>query len=126
MTRQRRRDTRPELAVRRHLHRLGARYRIEESPLPGMRRRADIVFRQARVAVYVDGCFWHGCPEHMTWPSANADWWRSKIERNIERDRDTSAQLADAGWLAIRIWEHEDPAESALRIVKAVRARPIP
>jgi DNA mismatch endonuclease (patch repair protein) len=62
----------------------------------------------------------------MTWPSANADWWRSKIERNIERDRDTSAQLADAGWLAIRIWEHEDPAESALRIVKAVRARPIP
>jgi DNA mismatch endonuclease (patch repair protein) len=123
MRRQRRRDTRPEIALRRELHHLGVRYRVDEAPLRDSRTRADVVFRPASVAVYVQGCFWHGCPEHMTWPSANADWWRDKIEANVARDRDTDRRLADAGWLPIRIWEHEDPKLAAARVAEIVRSR---
>jgi DNA mismatch endonuclease (patch repair protein) len=123
MRRQRRRDTAPELKLRRELHRLGARYRVDESPLRGMRRRADVVFRSARVAVYLNGCYWHGCPEHMTWPTANARWWRQKIEANVARDRETDAQLSQAGWLAVRVWEHDDPVAAAARIYELVRQR---
>jgi DNA mismatch endonuclease (patch repair protein) len=75
------------------------------------------------VAVFVDGCFWHSCPEHASWPKANADWWRRKLEANVRRDRLTDAALTDAGWLVIRIWEHESPVEAADRIERAVRAR---
>ena len=126
MQQQRRRDTRPEMALRRALHAAGLRYRVERPVLPGMRRRADIVFGPAKVAVFVDGCFWHLCPEHATSPKANADWWRQKLERNWERDRDTDRLLLEQGWLPVRVWEHEDMVEAAVRIAALVRDRRAP
>lgn len=102
-----RRDTKPELAVRSALHRAGLRYRVDHPPVPGLRRRADIAFTRQRIAVFIDGCFWHGCPEHRTRPRRNADYWGPKIERNRERDRDTNERLAAAGWIVLRFWEHE-------------------
>jgi len=110
------RDTRPELALRRLLHVSGLRYRVDRAPLPGLRRRADVVFGRARVAVFVDGCFWHGCPEHGTRPRSNEQWWRDKLERNRLRDADTDARLRAAGWRVLRIWEHEDPVSAASRV----------
>jgi DNA mismatch endonuclease, patch repair protein len=89
MKRQRQRDTKPEIALRRELHSRGFRYRIDISPLPGLRRRADIVFTSARVAVFVHSCFWHGCSEHGTKPKANAEWWAEKLQSNVTRDADT-------------------------------------
>jgi DNA mismatch endonuclease (patch repair protein) len=115
------RDTRPELAVRSAAHALGLRYRVGVSPLPGMRRTADLVFPRAKVAVFVDGCFWHGCPEHHRPASRNAEFWMTKIEGNRVRDADTDARLKLAGWQVIRIWEHEPPAEAAGKISAAVR-----
>lgn len=113
MSAQRRRDTAPELALRRELHRRGRRYRVDRAPLPGMRRRADLVFPRARVAVFVDGCFWHRCPRHATSPKNNAAWWATKLDGNVARDRDTDDRLAAAGWTVVRIWEHEDPVTAA-------------
>src|SRR5262245_33463041 len=108
MARQAVRDTAPEVSLRRELHRRGLRYRVSLRPLPGLRSTADIVFTRAKVAVYVDGCFWHSCPEHGSMPAANRDWWRQKLERNKERDREAEKALAQAGWACIRVWEHED------------------
>jgi DNA mismatch endonuclease (patch repair protein) len=122
----RRRDTPSELALRSLLHRRGLRYRVDHPPIPGSRRRADLVFSRARVAVFVDGCFWHGCPDHASWPTANAEWWREKILANRRRDEDTDRTLADAGWHVIRVWEHESPTEAADRIQQAVAGQPIP
>ena len=119
MTRQRRRDTKPEMAIRRLLFARGLRYRIDAA-LPGMRRRADLLFRSAKVAVFVDGCFWHGCPEHGTQPKNNAAWWAEKIAGNIQRDRDTDQRLTEAGWHVVRVWEHEPPAQAAQRIADLV------
>jgi len=115
------RDTPAEMKIRRRLHRMGLRYRVDFPVLDRPRRRADIAFTRARVTVFVDGCFWHGCPEHGTWPKSNADFWRDKIETNRRRDRDTDERLAAAGWKVIRVWEHEDPDEAAERIAVAVR-----
>lgn len=115
------RDTSAEMKIRRRLHRMGLRYRVDFPVLNRPRRRADIAFTRARVAVFVDGCFWHGCPEHGTWPKSNADFWREKIETNRRRDQDTDERLAAAGWKVIRVWEHEDPDEAAERIATAVR-----
>jgi DNA mismatch endonuclease, patch repair protein len=124
MERQARRDTKPELALRRAVWRLGLRYRVDVAPLPG-RRRADLVFTRARVAVYVDGCFWHSCPTHATIPKANRDWWITKLAANVQRDRDTDQRLAKAGWTVIRVWEHEDVAVAAGRILEIVqKSRP--
>jgi DNA mismatch endonuclease (patch repair protein) len=123
MQRSVRRDTEPELALRSRLHELGLRYRVDVSPLPSLRRRADVVFPRARVAVYVDGCFWHGCPVHGTWPKANADWWRSKIEANRRRDDDTDRCLAEAGWVVVRVWAHENPDRTAHDVANVVRSR---
>jgi DNA mismatch endonuclease (patch repair protein) len=117
------RDTRPELALRTALHSLGLRYRVDARPIDSLRRRADVVFPRARVAVFLDGCFWHGCDLHMTWPAANAEWWRAKIGRTQVRDRETDATLRAAGWCVIRVWEHEDPVEAAQTIRNAVVAR---
>ena len=117
----RKRDTRPELALRRELHRRGLRYRVDASPLPGLRCRADIVFTRPRVAVFVDGCFWHSCPEHGTRPSTNAVYWKAKIGRNVERDRRNDAHLSAEGWTVIRVWEHEDPAIAAQQIIGVLR-----
>ncbi|BEP13289.1 very short patch repair endonuclease [Acidothermaceae bacterium B102] len=119
MASQKRRDTGAELLLRRALHAQGLRYRIHQRPLPELRREADVVFRRARVAIFVDGCFWHGCPRHATWPATNAEFWRTKIERNVARDRDTDQLLRAAGWTPIRVWEHESP-QDALRRVEAV------
>lgn len=116
------RDTRPELALRRELHRRGLRYRVDVAPLTDQpRRRADIVFPAARIAVHVDGCFWHGCAQHGTRPASNADWWTMKIDRNRERDLDTDQRLLTAGWLPVRVWEHDDPGRAAAAIAELVR-----
>lgn len=123
MSRQRVKDTAPETALRRVLHGRGLRYRLQRQPLVGVRRRADLVFGPARVAVMVDGCFWHGCPQHGTTPKANSDWWIAKIRRNVERDRETDELLRAAGWLSLRVWEHEDPVAAADRVERAVRDR---
>lgn len=114
------RDTAGELALRAELTRLGLRYRINVC-LPVARRTADVAFIGLKIAVFHDGCFWHGCPQHGTWPKANASWWRAKIQANMARDRDTDARLRKAGWRVIRVWSHDDAASAALRIVKAVR-----
>jgi DNA mismatch endonuclease, patch repair protein len=121
-----RRDTKPELALRKAVHALGLRYRVDAKPLVSMRRRADMVFSRAKVAVFLDGCFWHGCPEHHTKAKANAEFWADKVTGNRARDRDTDARLADAGWACVRVWEHEDPVEAAARVADVVRARGAP
>ncbi|MBW3669810.1 MAG: very short patch repair endonuclease [Actinobacteria bacterium] len=123
MSRQRSRDTDPERALRSSLHRRGLRYRLHRRPVPGLRRQADIVFGPARVAVFVDGCFWHCCPEHTTSPKSNAAWWSAKLAANVARDRDTDEQLAVAGWAVVRVWEHEDPVAAAARVAQVVRSR---
>lgn len=117
------RDTKPELAVRKLAHAAGLRYRVDFAPLADQKRlRADLVFTRARVAVFIDGCFWHGCPEHHTVAKTNAEFWASKVSGNRDRDERVSGLLADAGWRVLRFWEHEDPAEVAESIVRAVRS----
>ena len=117
-----RRDTSTEMVVRRALHSRGLRYRVDYAPIPGLRRRADIVFTRARIAVFIDGCFWHGCPVHGTAPKRNADYWEPKLVANVERDRDTDQRLENAGWHVLRFWEHEPPVEVADRVESAVRS----
>ena len=119
----RQRDTAAEVVIRRLLHARGLRFRVDRQLLPELRRRTDIVFKSARVAVFVDGCFWHSCPIHRTSPRANREWWAEKLERNRRRDEDTNRRLRAAGWLVVRIWEHETPAAAAARIARAVRGR---
>lgn len=123
MSRQRRRDTAPEVELRKLLHRRGLRFRVEY-PLPSMpRRRADIAFTRARIAVFVDGCFWHSCPQHGTMPATRREWWEAKLEANVSRDRDTDERLRDLGWESLRVWEHEDPNEASDRIAAIVTLR---
>jgi DNA mismatch endonuclease (patch repair protein) len=117
------RDTRPETLLRSALHRRGLRFRIQRRPARDVRTSADIVFGPARVVVFVDGCFWHRCPEHSTIPKANRDWWVDKLERNVERDELTRSALEERGWTVVRIWEHEPPDEAAERIERLVRSR---
>ncbi|MFD5870523.1 very short patch repair endonuclease [Streptomyces sp. NPDC060322] len=114
------RDTKPELLIRRLLHAQGLRYRVAAKPLPGLRRTADIVFRPAKLAVFIDGCYWHGCPEHYVPPKTNTGYWSSKVMRNMTRDRDTDQRLRDAGWTVLRFWEHESPNDCALAVAVAV------
>lgn len=114
--------TKAELVLRRKLHSPGLRYRLHLTLLAKPRRVADIVFPRARIVVFVDGCFWHGCPEHVTWPKSNADFWRAKIEANRLRDMDTSQRLASQGWKIVRVWEHENPDDAANRIAELVAA----
>lgn len=121
MSRQPRRDTKPEIALRRELHRRGMRFRVD-LPLPGMpRRRGDVVFTRARVAVFVDGCFWHSCPEHATVPATRREWWVQKLSRNVKRDRDTDRRLREQDWVVLRFWEHEDPIAAATVVESEVR-----
>jgi DNA mismatch endonuclease (patch repair protein) len=117
----RRRDTSPEMAVRRLVHAAGLRYRVDTRPVPELNRRADLVFAGPKVAVFIDGCYWHGCPTHGTVARTNAGYWQSKIAKNRDRDAETTQVLLDAGWVVLRVWEHDDPADAAHRIVSAVR-----
>lgn len=121
MKKQRRRDTKPEMALRSELWRRGLRYRVDFRAV-GRRRRVDIAFTRAKIAVFVDGCFWHRCPDHASLPKANRTWWIEKLEANERRDRDTDRELVAAGWLVIRVWEHEDPMKAADRVEAVVRA----
>lgn len=118
------RNTTPELAIRRELHARGLRFRIHRAPAADVRSQADILFPRARVAVYVDGCFWHSCPAHATLPKRNREFWQDKLDRNRERDRRTEAALSERGWTVLRIWEHERPTEAVDRIEAVLRGRP--
>lgn len=121
---QRTRDTSPETAIRRLRHAAGLRYRVDAAPVRGLARRADLVFGPTRVAVFVDGCFWHGCPEHGARPTrANTTYWAEKQARNQARDLDTDGRLRAAGWAVVRVWEHEDPGQVATEIAELVAAR---
>lgn len=122
MLHNRARDTKPELAIRHEVHRRGLRYRVALRPIEGIRRSADLVFPRARVAVFVDGCFWHQCPEHFRMPATNRDYWEPKLEGNVVRDRQTDDLLRADGWTVVRVWEHELAVEAATRIEDAVRA----
>ncbi|MEV0053520.1 DNA mismatch endonuclease Vsr [Saccharopolyspora shandongensis] len=119
-----RRDTQPELNLRRALHRRGLRFLVDVSPRgTNRRRRVDILLRGARIAVFVDGCFWRSCPVHAHLPKSNRDWWQRKLEGVVRRDRDSDAELTAAGWLVVRVWEHEDPEVAADRIAHLVQER---
>jgi len=123
MARVRQRGTDVEIELRRALHALGLRYRLQVPLSRKPRRVADIVFIGARVAVFVDGCFWHGCPLHATWPKENAGFWRAKIEANRARDEETNRILRRLGWEVIRVWSHEDPVAAARLIYDRVQER---
>jgi DNA mismatch endonuclease (patch repair protein) len=120
MAKVRQTGTDAELAIRQEMYRIGLRYRVGYEVLKKPRRVADAAFPGRRIAVFVDGCFWHGCPEHATWPKRNAEFWRQKIEANRQRDADTNARLEAAGWMALRFWSHESPVKAAVMIARAV------
>ena len=115
-------DTKPELAVRSAVHRRGIRFRVSACPQPELPRTADLVLRKSRIAVFVDGCYWHGCPDHGTQPATNRKYWADKIARNVERDAETTTYLQQAGWTVLRSWEHEDPESVADRVQESVCA----
>lgn len=117
------RDTKPEMIVRRCLHASGLRYRVHARPIKDWNRRADLVFPRAKIAVFVNGCFWHGCPQHYTAPKTNAAYWVPKIKRNSERDVETFTRLKSEGWLVISMWEHEDLYKKSERIARRIRKR---
>jgi DNA mismatch endonuclease (patch repair protein) len=116
------RDTSPELKVRRALHAGGLRYRVAYRPEPALRRSADIVFTRQRIAIFIDGCYWHACPQHGTKSRSNAAYWSEKLAQNVARDADTTQQLRSRGWTVLRFWEHEDPRQVAATVIEAVRS----
>ena len=120
MSRMPRRDTGPEVALRSELHRRGLRFRIHVRALPGT---PDIAFGRAKLAVFVDGCFWHHCPDHGVLPKNNREWWLAKLDANVERDRRKDVQLFEMGWAVIHVWEHENPAAAAERVREIWTAR---
>jgi DNA mismatch endonuclease, patch repair protein len=117
------RDTPCELAVRSLVHRGGLRFRVDTRPVSDLQTRADLVFPGALVAVFIDSCFWHGCPKHGTWPKTNGAWWKQKIESNRARDARVAKLLSARGWSVLRIWAHEPPERAAKRIAKRVLDR---
>jgi DNA mismatch endonuclease (patch repair protein) len=120
----RRRDTTPELQIRSLLHRAGLRYRVDYRVGTGRSApRPDIVFTRGKVAVFIDGCFWHGCPERATMPKANREFWAAKLRRNVERDRENDRALDATGWAVVRIWEHVPASEAAERVMRVIALR---
>ena len=119
MRRQKTSGTQCELQVRRALHARGSRFRVDFRPLPAATTRVDIGWRGVKLAVFIDGCFWHRCPEHFVMPKTNAAWWHNKLQKNTERDRRIDGQLRQAGWTVLRFWEHEPPNEVAATILEA-------
>lgn len=125
MSKQRRRDTQAELLVRKLLHARGVRYRIDARPEPDLRCKADIMWKSLRLVVFIDGCFWHGCPDHASKPKANGEWWAQKLDANVRRDRRTDAELTERGWTVMRFWEHEEPttvADAICSLLNQLRA----
>ncbi|MYB89165.1 MAG: very short patch repair endonuclease [Proteobacteria bacterium] len=120
MAKVRQKGTDAEIALRREIYRIGLRYRVDYAVLKKPRRVADVAFPGLRIAIFVDGCFWHGCPEHATWPKRNAEFWQQKIEANRLRDVDTNERLCALGWTVLRFWEHESPTEAAATVAKMV------
>ena len=123
MAKVRQKGTNAEIALRRELYRIGLRYRVDYAVLKKPRRVADVAFPGLKIAIFVDGCFWHGCPEHTTWPKRNAGFWRQKIEANRLnrlRDADTNERLCALGWTVLRFWEHESPTKAAATVAKTV------
>ncbi|QSY09884.1 very short patch repair endonuclease [Burkholderia pseudomallei] len=120
MAKVRQKATDAEVALRRELYRIGLRYRVDYEVLKRPRRVADIAFPGRRIAIFVDGCFWHGCPEHATWPKRNAEFWRQKIETNRLRDADTNERLRSLGWTVLRFWAHQSPTEAARAVAQTV------
>jgi DNA mismatch endonuclease (patch repair protein) len=119
----RRTETKPEIAVRSALHALGLRFRKDHPiRLPDRIVRPDIVFTRRRLAVFIDGCFWHRCPIHGNVPRANNDYWAPKLDRNVARDRAVDRALRDADWQVLRAWEHESPAAVAVAISEVLGA----
>ena len=114
------RDTSPELIIRRALHARGYRYRVAVPPIPGLRRTADILFTRPKVAIFIDGCFWHACPVHYQEPKSHVEYWRPKIEQNQIRDLDTSERLRAAGWIVLRFWAHQPPGEIVETILQVL------
>ncbi|MEP0806541.1 MAG: DNA mismatch endonuclease Vsr [Chloroflexota bacterium] len=113
--------TKAELALRDALDQRGLIYETDARPIPEFARKADILFREERIAVFVDGCFWHGCPIHGTQAKSNVEFWRKKIEANQRRDEDTNRVLQENGWMVIRVWEHENTEEATRRIATLCR-----
>ena len=126
MQKQKRRDTSVELAIRRRLHARGLRYRVDYRAETSLRVRGDIVFTRRKVIVFVDGCFWHGCPQHATAPKTNAEWWRAKLDANVERDRKNTVALHTRGWCVVRVWEHDEAEAAVDEIVRALASRDLP
>ncbi|WP_405113487.1 very short patch repair endonuclease [Micromonospora sp. NBC_01405] len=120
LRRQPRSSTKPELSLRRELHRRGLRFRVNHPALPG---RPDLAFTRAKVAVFVDGCFWHRCPQHGTIPRNNREWWQAKLDRNVARDRAKDVALAELGWIVLHVWEHEATDAAADRVQAEWRRR---
>ena len=120
MAKVRQKGTGAEVALRQEMYRIGLRYRVDYEVLRKPRRVADVAFAGRKIAVFVDGCFWHGCPEHATWPKQNAEFWREKIEANRRRDADTNDRLRSLGWTVLRFWSHESPAEAAKAVARVV------
>lgn len=110
------RDTGPEIAVRRELHRRGRRFFVNRRPVATFRRTSDILFPSRKLAVLIDGCYWHGCPEHRTWPKTNSEFWKTKLEKNVARDAETNALWEAKGWTVLRFWEHQPVDEIVERI----------
>ncbi|MGO4156647.1 very short patch repair endonuclease [Cupriavidus sp. YAF13] len=120
MAKVRQKGTGAEIALRREMYRIGLRYRVDYEVLKNPRRVADVAFPGRMIAVFVDGCFWHGCPEHATWPKQNAEFWREKIETNRRRDADTNERLQSLGWTVLRFWSHEPPTKAARIVARMV------
>jgi len=114
------RDTAPEIAVRSALHRRGLRFRKHVRPVPGLACTVDVVFPTERLALFIDGCYWHSCPEHATAPITNSEWWHAKLTATRERDERNTKALTEAGWQVVRVWEHEDPSFVADKIAQTV------
>lgn len=114
------RDTAPEKQLRSAIHRLGLRFRVCTRPIKEVRRTADVVFTRRKIAVFLDGCFWHGCPYHFVPPKTNPEYWATKIDGNVRRDRDTDSKLEAAGWTVLRFWEHQDAIDCAVQVYETV------
>ena len=115
--------TLPEIKLQSALEQVGVLFEVDVKPIDNLQRRADILIRDERIAIFVDGCFWHGCPIHGTQAKANAKFWADKINRNKERDLDTNRRLAEDGWTVLRIWEHEDPKQISNQVVELISIR---